>query len=358
MKRVLTLAITIAFVLLATPNAHTRTSANAALAIGATAPEFELKDLSGKPHALKSYRGKPTVVVFISARCPISKMYQDRIRAVADDYAKRGIAFLAINANADESLAEVRTHAEQNKLNFTILKDEGNIVADAYAAERTPTVYVVDGGGVLRYQGRIDNSQSERLVKRNDLRAALDELLAGKAVSVAETKAMGCVIKRAQNLGQSPTAKVKAAITTADPNVVLLKPTAFADLVKQSAGKVLIVNFWATWCGPCVAEFPEFVKLDQTYRDKGVRFVHISADDSTDLKSKVIPFLKEQKAQSDQFLQDTEDPQEMIDVVFKDWSGALPATFAYDKTGKMVFHQFGIIDRAQMIELIEKTLKP
>jgi thiol-disulfide isomerase/thioredoxin len=355
MKRILLISI-LGVVLLAA-NYGLRAKADSNFAIGQPAPNFELKDLSGKLHALKSYRGKPTVVTFISARCPISKMYQDRIRAVADDYAKQGVAFLAINANADELIAEVRAHAVENKLNFTILKDDGNIVADAYAAERTPTVYVVDGEGVLRYQGRIDNSQNVRLVKRNDLREALNELLAGKAVSVAETKAMGCVIKRAQKLGQSPTAKVNAAITTADPNVVLLKPAAFADLVKQSAGKVLIVNFWATWCGPCVAEFPEFVKLDQTYRDKTVRFVHISADDSSDLKSKVIPFLKEQKARSDQFLQDTEDPQEMIDVVFKEWSGALPATFVYDKTGKLVFRQFGIIDRDVLTAEIEKGLK-
>ncbi|MEO6726691.1 MAG: redoxin domain-containing protein [Blastocatellia bacterium] len=354
MKRFVTLALTVTFALLAMPNAQTRTNAGATLAIGVAAPEFELKDLSGKSRALKSYRGKPVVITFISARCPISKMYQDRIRAVADDYAKQGVAFLAINANADESIAEVRTHAAQNNLSFTILKDNRNVVADAYAAERTPTVYVVDKDGVLRYQGRIDNSQNVRLVKRNDLRAALDELLAGKAISQPETKAMGCVIKR---MSQSQTAKATTAIKMPDPNVSLLKPAAFPNLVKQSAGKVLIVNFWATWCGPCVAEFPEFVKLDQTYRDKGVRFVHISADDSTDLKSKVIPFLKEQKAQSDQFLQDTDDPQEMIDIVFKEWSGALPATFVYDKMGKMVFHQFGIVDRNQMIELIEKTLK-
>jgi len=358
MKRIIALGLTITFALLITPNAQTRTRASAALAIGAAAPDFELKDLSGTPHALKDYRGKPTVVAFISARCPISKMYQDRIRAAADEYAKRGVAFLAINSSADEPVAEVRSYARQNHLDFTILKDDGNVVADAYAAERTPTVYVVDGEGVLRYQGRIDNSQNVRLVKRSDLREALNELLTGKAVSQPETKAMGCVIKRVARAAQSPTAKVAPATATADPNVVLLKPAAFPDLVKQSAGKVLIVNFWATWCGPCVAEFPEFVKLNQTYRDKGVRFVHISADDSTDLKSKVIPFLKEQKAQSDQFLQDTEDPQEMIDVVFKEWSGALPATFVYDRQGKMVHHQFGIVDRDQMIELIEKTLKP
>lgn len=335
-------------------NAQSPASANSAPAIGVVAPEFELKDLAGKPHALKSYRGKPAIVAFISARCPISKMYQDRLRAIADDYAKRDVAFLAINSSADEPIAEVRAHARENRLDFTILKDEGNQVADAYAAERTPTVYVVGGDGVLRYQGRIDNSQNARLAKRRDLRAALDELLAGKAVSVAETKAMGCVIKRAT---QKPAAKATTKIVAPDPDVKLLKPTAFADLVKQSAGKVLVVNFWATWCGPCVAEFPEFVKLDEAYRDKSVRFVHISADEASDLKPKVIPFLKEQKSRSDQFLQDTEDPQEMIDAVLKDWSGALPATFVYDKTGKLVFHRLGIIDRDVLVAEIEKGLK-
>jgi peroxiredoxin len=140
MKRIIALGLTITFALLITPNAQTRANANSAPAIGAAAPDFELKDLSGTPHALKSYRGKLTVVTFISARCPISKMYQDRIRAVADEYAKRGVAFLAINSSADESVAEVRSYAKQKNIAFTILKDYGNVVADAYAAERTPTV--------------------------------------------------------------------------------------------------------------------------------------------------------------------------------------------------------------------------
>src|SRR5690242_12857250 len=107
MKRIIALGLTITFELLITPNAQTRANANSAPTIGAAAPDFELKDLSGTPHGLKDYRGKLTVVAFISARCPISKMYQDRIRAVADEYAKRGVAFLAINSSADESVAEV-----------------------------------------------------------------------------------------------------------------------------------------------------------------------------------------------------------------------------------------------------------
>src|SRR5262249_14181931 len=167
-------------------------------------PEFTLADLNGKTHSLKDYRGKTVVVSFISARCPISNAYKDRIRAFADEYAKRDVAFLAINSSADESANEIREHAGKNNFAFTILKDEGNVVADAYAAERTPKVYVIDGEGVLRYQGRIDNSQNPRMVKRNDLREALNEMLAGKPVSVAETKALGCMIKRVQDAKAAP----------------------------------------------------------------------------------------------------------------------------------------------------------
>jgi thiol-disulfide isomerase/thioredoxin len=299
---------------------------------------------------------------------------------LAEDYSKQGVAFLGINASADEPIDEVRAHAEQNHFNFTILKDEGNLVADAYAAERTPKVYVIDAEGVLRYQGRIDSSHNPRLVKRNDLRAALDELLAGKRVSIASTQAMGCILQRTQDLAQSKTAKPAvtkpvatkpaagkpaaaksaakpATAVAAGPKVPLLKPAAFGELIKQSQGKVLVINFWATWCGPCVAEFPELVKLDLAYRDKGVRMVGITADDLTDLKTKVIPFLREQKAQYENFLQDTDDPQEMVDVVMKDWPGVLPATFVYDKTGKLVWHRFGIIDRDALTVEIEKALK-
>src|SRR5262249_52266098 len=97
--------------------------------VGQPAPDFTLADLSGKTHSLKDYRGKGVVVVFISARCPISNAYKERIRAIADEYGKRGVAFLGVNSNADESPEEMRAYAAKNDLDFTILKDEGNVVA-------------------------------------------------------------------------------------------------------------------------------------------------------------------------------------------------------------------------------------
>ncbi|HEV2664894.1 MAG TPA: redoxin domain-containing protein [Blastocatellia bacterium] len=330
--------------------------------VGQAAPDFTLADLSGKTHSLKDYRGKTVVVSFISARCPISNAYKDRIRAIADEYAKRGVAFLGVNSNADESLEEMRAYAAKNNLDFTILKDKGNVVADAYAAERTPKVYVIDGEGVLRYQGRIDNSQNPMMVKRGDLREALSELLAGKPISVAETKALGCLIKRVQDAEDAQakaSAKTPAKSTASQnsPNVGTLKPADFAKFKDSARGKVLVLNFWATWCGPCVAEFPELVALDAKYRDKGVKLVGITADEAEDVQPKVIPFIKKHQVKFDIVRQDTDDPAEMMNQITKDWDGVIPATFVYDKQGNLVYSKFGILDRDLLVAEIEKALK-
>ena len=140
-------------------------------------------------------------------------------------------------------------------------------------------------------------------------------------------------------------------------NVGLIKPAEYSKLIAGSKGKVLVVNFWATWCAPCIAEFPEFTSIDQKYRPLGVKVVGISADDLGDINDKVVPFVKQQKAQFRIAVQAVEDPQEMIDVVDKKWGGELPATFVYDKRGNRVFVKYGIIDRDQLVQAIDKALK-
>jgi peroxiredoxin len=366
------------------------------LAIGQPAPDFVLKDLIGAKHALKDERGKLTVIAFLSVQCPISNAYNERIRELATDYAQQNVSFLAINSSANETVAEIKAHAEKQGFQFPILKDKGNKVADLYHAERTPEIFVVDAQGLLRYHGRIDNHHLPIHVKRRDLREALNELLAGKPVSVPEAKALGCVIKREQATQRdaasnhervsftppafstvspfifaftqkaqgrtSPTAKkpmtkAKPASTTTASNIALLKPADFPKLRDSHKGKVIVLNFWATWCAPCVAEMPEFIKLDQDYRSKGVQVLAISADDTTDLKTLVTRFVKEKGMTFPVYVQDTDDPQQMIDLINKDWPGVLPATFIYDKTGKLILSRFGIIDRELLVNTVEQALK-
>jgi peroxiredoxin len=112
------------------------------------------------------------------------------------DYDKKGIAFLGINSNKEESVDRIKEHAEENDLTFTILKDEKNIIADKFEASFTPEAYVLNSNFEILYHGRIDNSRKESEVVSKDLENALDEILTGKEVSKKETKAFGCTIKR------------------------------------------------------------------------------------------------------------------------------------------------------------------
>lgn len=155
-----------------------------------------------------------------------------------------------------------------------------------------------------------------------------------------------------------PAAMKKPPAVSDAPTVAALKPADFNKFKDAANGKVLVINFWATWCGPCIAEFPEFVTLDAKYRDKGVKVVGVTVDDPSDVKPKVIPFIKKHKVKFDIVLQETDDPQEMMDVINKDWpGGVLPATFVYDKQGKLAYSRFGIIDRDLLVAEIEKALK-
>jgi len=312
--------------------------------IGKPAPDFSLPDVNGKTHSLREFRGKATVLVFTSTQCSITNAYTDRLKSIVSDYSPKGVSLIAVNSNSDEAVDQIRDHMQKNGVGWNVLKDQGGKVAGLYGAERTPEAFIIDSEGVIRYHGRIDDSFEAARVKRNDLRVALDELLSSRAVSVAETKAFGCQIKREQS-------------TASDSSVSLLKPAELSKLKDDAKGKVLVVNFWATWCGPCVAEFPEFVALDEKYRSSGVNVIGISADEVADLQSKVVPFVRDAKARFPVYVQDVEDPQEMIDRVAKEWSGALPATFVFDRQGTLVYKRLGIIDRDELVGQIQKALK-
>jgi len=167
-------------------------------AIGTMIDDFKLPDADGKEHSLNSLKGKNGIVlIFIATKCPVSNAYNERMEKLAQDYKARGVNVVGINSNVTEPAAEVKSHAAEKHLTFTILKDNGNKIADRLGATRTPEVYALDGNGKLVYHGRIDNSQKLEGVSANDLRNALDEMLAGKPVTKTGGAAFGCTIKRA-----------------------------------------------------------------------------------------------------------------------------------------------------------------
>ncbi len=159
--------------------------------------DFTLYDYEGTEHSLSDYKDSAAIVIlFIATRCPVSNAYNERMESLYQKFSKKGVAFVGINSNKQEDVEEVKEHAKENNLTFTILKDHKNIIADKFDASVTPEAYVLNGKFELLYHGRVDDSRRESDVSTTDLSNALNEILSGKEVSDPETKAFGCSIKR------------------------------------------------------------------------------------------------------------------------------------------------------------------
>lgn len=169
---------------------------------GTEVADFRLPDHTGKEHALKDLADHDLVVVaFLGTECPLAKLYAGRLQTIADDYAKRGVAVVAVMSNAQDSLAKIAAFERQYKITYPVLKDRRNEVADQFGAERTSQVFLLDRQRAIRYRGRVDDQYLVGIVRakptRADLQIAIDELLAGKSVSIPQTDALGCIIGRA-----------------------------------------------------------------------------------------------------------------------------------------------------------------
>lgn len=181
------------------------TTALPAAEIGARIDRFELPDVHGRTRELGEWAEKPLVVVaFLGTECPLSRQYAARLQELSEHYAERGVEFVGIDANAQDSLTDMSSFANQFGIRFPLLKDRDQSVADKFGAVRNPEVFVLDKDRSIRYRGRIDDQYglgsssgyARTQVKVRNLAEALDELLAGKQVSQSVTQATGCLIGR------------------------------------------------------------------------------------------------------------------------------------------------------------------
>jgi peroxiredoxin len=173
-----------------------------AIKVGSKAPAFDLPGVDGRNYSLASFADKEAVVVIFSCNhCPYVVANEDRMMQIQSDYAARGVQLVAICSNnaathPADSFENMKQRAAEKGFNFPYLRDESQEVARAYGASVTPEVFVVDKTGTVVYHGRIDdNAMEPAKVKRHDLREALDELLAGKPISVTNTEPVGCSVK-------------------------------------------------------------------------------------------------------------------------------------------------------------------
>jgi peroxiredoxin len=172
------------------------------LKIGSSAPDFNLTGVDGKNYSLKSFLDKQALIIIFSCNhCPYVQAYEERIKQIQRDYLAKGITVVAINSNEDKAYPEdsfenMKKRAEEEKFNFLYLRDETQTVARAYDATHTPEIFLFDKKRKLAFHGKIDdNWQEPDRVQNSYLRNALNELIAGKEISVPETFTIGCTIK-------------------------------------------------------------------------------------------------------------------------------------------------------------------
>ncbi len=341
----------------------------ATLTIGTAAPDFNLPAVDGKTYRLADFASsKVLVVVFTCVHCPTAQLYEGRIKKLAADYADRGVALVAIQPNnpkavrLDElgytdladSLPEMKIRAEYRHFNFPFLYDgETQAVARAYGPTATPHVFVFDQERKLRYEGHVDSNQREALAKRQDARLAIDAVLDGKPVAVEKTPTVGCSIKWAykQASGEEEMAQIEKEPVTVAP----ISSDQLKALRNNSTGKVLLVDFWATWCGPCTSEFPEFQKMFRMYRKRLFDMVTVSVNYPDEEKG-VLRFLNSQHASTRNLIFGSTDTYEEMAAFDPKWSAGVPYTVLIGIDGKILYQQQGEIDPLEVRRLILANL--
>jgi peroxiredoxin len=339
------------------------------LKIGAQAPDFNLPGIDGKQHSLQEYASaKVLAIVFTCVHCPVAGMYEKRIKQLTADYRDRGVTLVAINPNdpkaihlsemshtdSSDTLPEIKERAAYRHFNFPFLSDGATQeVALKYGPTATPHIFLFDAQRKLRYEGRIDNNSREELVVKSEARDALEAMLAGRPVAVESTPAMGCSTKWAykekgaqDEISQYAKEPVKLELTSADQ---------LKALRNNGTGKLILFNFWATWCGPCIEEFPELQKIVRMYRKRELQVVTVSIN-TPDEKKMVQAFLDEQHAINTNLLWSTNDSAEAVAALGTSWGGGVPYTVLIGMKGEVLYKSQGTMNPLEVKRTILKNL--
>ncbi len=358
------------------------------LEIGSPAPAFDLPGVDGKNHTLADYADADVLaVLFTCNHCPSAQGAESRVKKLVNGYAKADASFqlIAISPNDPlsvrlnelgyavygDTLEEMKKHARDQEFNFPYLYDgETQSVSTAYGCVATPHVFIFDKERKLRYQGRFDDSKfgEDNTVQVEDARIAIDALLAGKPVANATTRAHGCSTKWAakRDLVTKYEEEHKAKKVTQE----MIDADGVKKLVANDTDKLRLINLWASYCGPCLAEMPDLIAIGRQFETRGFDMILLSLDDPkmADSALKILqrnhaalPKVTEQSLEAEgrttnNYLWAGGDADALAKVLDKDWDGGAPYTLIVAPGGKIVYQHSGEIDPDEVKRFIVSQL--
>jgi peroxiredoxin len=336
------------------------------LAIGAKAPDFDLPGVDGKRYTLASFaKAKVLVLVFTANHCPTAQAYEARIEKLHADFEDRGVEVVLVSPNdplalrldeqgwsdLGDTFEEMNIRARDRGWTMPYLYDgETESMSRQYGPVATPHVFVFDAERKLRFVGRVDDNENPAKATTADARDAIEALLAGKPVPVETTKVFGCSVKWSDKRawvreGYEKWAQEPVTLETIDEGGVR------AQAKNEGGKKLRLINVWATWCGPCVIEFPALVSIHRIYRGRDFEVVTVSADEPGQ-REKALEFLKAQQASTRNYAFDKGDPYALIEAVDPKWQGALPHTIVVAPGGEVVYRSDGAFDTLKLRKAI------
>jgi peroxiredoxin len=358
------------------------------LAIGDTAPDFALPGIDGKTYTLSNFAGPDVLMVlFTSNHCPTSHGIEKRLLTLRNDLRGRSFTMVAINPNHPDGLspdelgygeygdsfAEMKPYAAKNGWDFPYLYDgDTQQIARAYGCLATPHVFVFDRERKLRYAGRFDDSRyaDDATVKSPDARNAIEALLAGRPVPVELTKPHGCSTKWREKRASH------IALETSWKNIPVtldkIDAAGVGALRANPTNKYRLFNVWATWCAPCVEEFPAIVAISRKFDMRDFEVITISMDDLKH-ETKAHAFLEKQGAgltkrkqasvkqegrTTNHYLYTGANQDALVAALDADWPGPIPHTVLVAPGGKVIWRHNGKIDSAQAIAAIVEAMTP
>jgi thiol-disulfide isomerase/thioredoxin len=335
------------------------------LEINAIAPDFRLPGIDERYYTLESFSdAKVLVIIFSCNHCPTAQAYEDRMIQITNDFKSESVQVVVISPNSvnavlleelgysdmGDSFEEMKIRAKDKGYNFPYLYDGDTQEASIkYGPVATPHAFVFDEERRLKYSGRLDSSEKPGTANADDLRSAINAVLLDVEIPNPVTKTFGCSVKWGWKM--SWTDKVNQDWANMPVTLDEINEEGVNILMNNDSEKLQLINIWATWCGPCVIEYPEFINIHRMYKDRDFEFISISADKLSS-KDKALKFLKNKNSAVKNYIFAGEDIYKLIDSVDPEWDGALPYTVLIEPNGQVIYKKMGTIDPLELKRII------